>query len=150
MARYLTFLLFALFCVFSQAQEELNYPKIKYNTDVIKANWVSHPEILGGEDRIVLFRNTFMIENTSEDFIINLSADNHYFLYVNGKSITHGPQLSDIKHWKYETLNLKDFLKVGKNVIAVKVVNYGRRRFFGFQSIFTSLMVNGVTKMPRY
>lgn len=146
MPRYHTLLLFTLFCVFSQAQEELNYPEVKYNTEGIKANWVSHPEILGGEDRIILFRNSFMVENTLEDFIINLSADNHYFLFVNGKPITHGPQLSDIKHWKYETLNLKDFLKVGKNIIAIKVVNYGRRRFLGFQSIFTSLMVNGVSK----
>lgn len=146
MARYLPVFLLTLLCICSQAQEELNYPRVRYGTDVIKANWVSHPEVLGGEDRIILFRNTFMVENTAEDFIINLSADNHYFLYVNGKLITHGPQLSDIKHWKYETLNLKAYLRTGENVVAIKVINYGRRRFLGFQSIFTSLMVNGVTE----
>ena len=79
MARYLTVFLLTIFCIRSQAQEELNYPHVRYDTDVIKANWVSHPEILGGEDRIILFRNTFLVENTAEDFIINLSADNHYF-----------------------------------------------------------------------
>jgi alpha-L-rhamnosidase len=101
---------------------------------------------LGGEDRVVLFRNTFKVDNTSAYFIINISADNHYFPYVNGKLVTHGPQLSDIQHYKYETLNLKNYLEKGENILAVKVINFGKRRFLGMQSIFTSLMVNGVTE----
>ena len=133
----------------SPAQQELNYPKVEYGPEKIKASWVSHPEIEGGEDRVILFRNTFRLENPAEDFIINISADNHYFLYVNGKIVTHGPQLGDIKHWKYETLNLKKYLQIGKNVVAVKVINFGKRRFLGFQSIFTSLMVNGVTENAK-
>lgn len=149
MLRFTTLLLLVFSCGLSYAQEELNYPNVQYGPQVIKANWVSHPDILGGEDRIVLFRNSFKVDDTNKDFIINLSADNHYFLYVNGERITHGPQLSDIKHWKYETLNLKGFLKQGKNVVAIKVINYGRRRFLGFQSIFTSLMVNGVTENAK-
>lgn len=131
------------------AQSELNYPTATYTVDQIKANWVSHPAIEGGEDRIILFRNSFEITDTAQDYIINISADNHYFLYVNGTMVTHGPQLSDIKHWKYETLNLKDYLQIGPNVIAVKVINFGKRRFLGMQSIYTSLMVNGVTENAK-
>ncbi|WP_339841367.1 alpha-L-rhamnosidase C-terminal domain-containing protein [uncultured Maribacter sp.] len=128
-----------------QAQKEVNYPEVIYGPENIHASWVSHPDIKGGEDTAVLFRNTFELEDNSADFIINISADNHYFLFVNGVFITHGPQLSDIQHYKYETLNLKDYLKKGKNVLAVKVINFGKRRFLGMQSIFTSLMVNGVS-----
>ncbi|MFC4095172.1 alpha-L-rhamnosidase-related protein [Euzebyella saccharophila] len=138
-----------LLCQNLCAQKELNFPEIQYPPDDIKANWVSHPEVKGGEDVTILFRNEFTLENTENDFIINISADNHYFLYVNDKIVTHGPQLSDIKHWKYETLNLKPYLKKGENVVAVKVLNYGKRRFYGLQSIFTSLMVNGVTENAR-
>lgn len=138
-----------LLCQNLCAQTELNFPEVQYPPDDIKANWVSHPEVKGGEDVTILFRNEFTLENTENDFIINISADNHYFLYVNDKIVTHGPQLSDIKHWKYETLNLKPYLKKGKNVVAVKVLNYGKRRFYGLQSIFTSLMVNGVTENAR-
>ncbi len=145
MKKPLNFILLFLFFINAQGQEELNFPTVKYGVKDIAANWVSHPDINGGEDAIVLFRNTFEVENPNDDFIINISADNHYFLYVNGQIFTHGPQLSDIKHWKYETLNLKTFLKKGTNTIAVKVINFGKRKFLGFQSIYTSLMVNGVT-----
>ncbi|MEH6512240.1 MAG: hypothetical protein V7734_03955 [Maribacter arcticus] len=144
MIRYL--LLLSIIVLPIQAQTEVNYPEVIYGAENIHASWVSHPDILGGEDRVVLFRNTFKVDNTSADFIINISADNHYFLYVNGELVTHGPQLSDIQHYKYETLNLKNYLVKGKNVIAVKVINFGKRRFLGMQSIFTSLIVNGVSK----
>lgn len=139
------FVLFLLLHIPVLAQKELNYPIVRYGPDQIKASWVSHPEIVGGEDRVALFRNNFTVEENSQDFIINISADNHYFLYVNGKFITHGPQLSDIQHYKYETLNLKDHVHKGNNVLAIKVVNFGKRRFLGMQSLFTSVMVNGVT-----
>jgi len=147
MIRY--FLLIFITTLPIHAQEELNYPDVIYGPENISASWVSHPAIKGGEDRIILFRNTFQVDDNSEDFIINITADNHYFLYVNGKLITHGPQLSDIQHWKYETLNLKGFLQKGKNILAVKIINFGKRRFLGMQSIFTSLMVNGVTENAK-
>ncbi|MGB5665648.1 MAG: hypothetical protein WBM53_02280 [Maribacter sp.] len=143
------FLWFIFFHIICWAQQELNYPSVIYGPEKIEASWVSHPEIEGGEDRIILFRNIFDIENPVEDFIINISADNHYYLYVNSVLVTHGPQLGEIKHWKYETLNLKQYLQKGKNVVAVKVINFGKRRFLGFQSIYTSLMVNGVTKNAK-
>lgn len=147
MNRFL-FLLFLL-SLSAKSQTELNYPEIVYGKENINASWVSHPDVKGGEDTAVLFRNTFNIDDLKADFIINISADNHYFLYVNGLFITHGPQLSDIQHYKFETLNLKDFLKQGKNVIAVKVINFGKRRFLGMQSIFTSVMVNGLTENAK-
>ncbi|MEP2239525.1 MAG: hypothetical protein ABJI22_14255 [Maribacter sp.] len=147
MNRFL-YLLFLL-SLSTQSQTELNYPEVVYGKENISASWVSHPEIKGGEDTAVLFRNTFNVADAKADFIINISADNHYFLYVNGEFITHGPQLSDIQHYKFETLNLKDYLNKGKNVIAVKVINFGKRRFLGMQSIFTSVMVNGVTENAK-
>lgn len=147
--RYLTCLLLVLLHLPTSAQRELNYPEASYGPALIKANWVSHPDASGGEDQAILFRNTFEIEDPSQDFIINISADNHYFLYVNGTFFTHGPQLSDIRHWKYETLNLKTYLHKGKNTVAVKVVNFGKRRFYGMQSIYTSLLVNGITENAK-
>lgn len=142
-------LLFLLLAYYAWGQTELNYPDIIYGPENIKASWVSHPDLKGPSDEVILFRNTFDLKDDSKDFIINISADNHYFLYVNGKLLTHGPQLSDLKHWKYETLNLKSYLKKGKNVIAVKVVNFGKRRFLGFQSLYTCLLVNGITENAK-
>lgn len=149
MIKFSITVLVILFSIYSWGQTELNYPKKIYRPEQIKASWVSHPDLSGISDQIILFRNTFDIENSSEDFIINISADNHYFLFVNGILVTHGPQLSDIKHWKYETLNLKTYLKKGENVVAIKVINFGKRRFLGMQSLYTSLLVNGVTENAK-
>jgi len=128
MIRYL--LLLSIIVLPIQAQTEINYPEVIYGPENIHASWASHPDILGGEDRVVLFRNTFKVDNTSADFMINISADNHYFLYLNGELVTHGPQLSDIQHYKYETLNLKNYLEKGENILAVKVVNFGKQDFW--------------------
>ena len=149
MIRFPLIIFSLFFCISLIAQSELNYPDVIYGKENIGASWVSHPSMKGGEDTAVLFRNTFEINDLTQDFIINVSADNHYYLYVNGKFVTHGPQLSDIKHYKYETLNLRDYLVKGKNSIALKVINFGKRRFLGMQSIFTSLMVNGVSKNAK-
>lgn len=145
MYRFKYLCLFLLTVSIGSGQQELNFPTVIYGVDQIKANWITHPEIAGGEDAVVLFRNVFDTADPSKEHIINISADNHYFLYVNDRLVTHGPQLSDIQHWKYETLNLKEYLVKGKNIVAVKVINFGKRRFLGMQSIFTSLMVNGCT-----
>ena len=112
MNRFLTFIL--LVSLSAQSQTEINFPEVIYGKENISASWVSHPDVKGGEDTVLLFRNTFEVEDSKADFIINISADNHYYLYVNGRFITHGPQLSDIQHYKYETLNLKDYLKQGE------------------------------------
>jgi hypothetical protein len=149
MFKTFTTLLFLFILFNGQGQNELNYPNVTYGKKSITANWVTHPDIAGSEDVVILFRNVFDVDNPSEDFIINISADNHYYLYVNNKLVTHGPQLGDIKHWKYETLNLKNYLVKGKNSVAVKVINFGKRRFLGMQSIFTSLMVNGCTENTK-
>ena len=128
----------------SFGQTELNIPKVVFGPEYIKSSWVTHPEIRGGEDVAVLFRNSFYLEEKPKDFILNISGDNHYFLYVNGKFFNHGPQLGEITHWKYETVNIADYLVSGKNVLAVKLVNYGKRRSLGIQSVFTCLLVNGL------
>ncbi|MBK9509328.1 MAG: hypothetical protein IPO04_07550 [Cytophagaceae bacterium] len=63
----------------SFGQTELNIPKVVFGPEYIKSSWVTHPEIRGGEDVAVLFRNSFYLEEKPKDFILNISGDNHYF-----------------------------------------------------------------------
>src|SRR5690606_41846971 len=79
----------------------------------------------------------------------SVSADNKYVLYVNGTRVARGPQLSDIRHWRYETIDIAPFLRAGENVIAAEVVNFGPDRFFGQQSYRTAFIVNGNTAAPE-
>jgi alpha-L-rhamnosidase len=130
----LTFLFsLILFCQITAAQK----PK------ELKAQWVTNPDITGQEEANILFRKTFNLSEKPQQFIINISADNHYTLFVNGQKVCFGPQLSDIRHWRYETVDIAKYLQVGKNCVAVDVMNYGFNRFFGMQSVYTALIVDG-------
>jgi alpha-L-rhamnosidase len=111
-----------------------------------QAHWVSSPDITGQEAAHVLFRRSIELLAKPTRFVVHISADNHYVFYVNGQQVCFGPQLSDIRHWRYETVDLAPYLERGKNTLAVEVYNYGFQRFFGMQSVHTALLVNGDTE----
>jgi hypothetical protein len=126
----------------AQQAQELNVPT-PLPIQPWKAQWVTHPALGGSEYAVVLFRRTVEYAQVPARCVVSLSADNHYTLFVNGKQVCFGPQLSDIRHWRYETIDLAPFLKPGRNVIAAEVVNWGADRFFGMQSIRTAFILNG-------
>lgn len=128
--------------VYASSGQELNVPDRKYIPKEWKSTWISNPDLSGNEYAVVLFRNAFDLTEVPSNFIISLSADNKYTFFVNGQKVCVGPQLSDIRHWRYETIDIAKFLKKGKNVLAVEVVNFGPDRFFGMQSYRTAFILN--------
>lgn len=113
------------------------------------AHWIMHPEVEPQSHAVVLFRKTFNLEESPEKFIIHLSADNHYRLFVNGKYITRGPARGDLSHWFYETIDIAEHLKPGENLLAAEVINWGPKRSFSFFSQMTSFIVQGDTPMEE-
>lgn len=113
------------------------------------ADWIKHPTLEPNSGAMVLFRKSFDIKELPAHFLINISADNHYRLFVNGTYITRGPARGDLYHWNYETLDIARFLEKGKNVIAVEVVNWGEHRSFTFFSQMTNFILNGVTDAEK-
>ncbi|HYW96336.1 MAG TPA: alpha-L-rhamnosidase C-terminal domain-containing protein [Bacteroidales bacterium] len=107
------------------------------------AVWITNPGISETDYNVVLFRKTFQLESAPDKFIINITADNHYRLYVNGTYVTFGPQESDIRHWRYETVDLAPFLQKGDNLVAAEVVNWGPDRAFGIISKRTAFLIQG-------
>ncbi|WP_458628299.1 alpha-L-rhamnosidase-related protein [Winogradskyella sp. PC D3.3] len=93
-----------------------------------KAQWITHPSESTLDYGVFLFRHVFTLEKKMSEFIIFVSADNRYRLFVNGKRVCYGPSIGDTAHQRYETLNIADQLNVGKNVIAAEVVNFGEYR----------------------
>lgn len=128
--------------------QELNVPKVTSVPDPWKASWITHPDISGNEYAAVLFKNEFQLDVKPERFIVSLSADNKYVLYVNGQRVVNGPQLSDIRHWRFETIDIAPFLREGSNIVIAEVVNYGPDRFFGMQSYRTAFIMNGNHASP--
>ena len=75
--------------------------------------------------KLVLFRKVFHIQNTDlRECIVQVSADTHYRLFVNGNSVSVGPCKSYPSRWYYETVDIAAQLVPGKNVISAKVLRY--------------------------
>lgn len=107
------------------------------------AHWIMHPTVQPQDHAMILFRKSFDLPSKPAKFVVHVSADNHYRLFVNGKYITRGPARGDISHWFYETLDLAEYLQAGKNVIAAEVVNWGPKRSFSYFSQMTSFIMQG-------
>ena len=96
------------------------------------ASWVRMEGSIAHEYGVYLYRNTFEMDESGDNYIIHISADNRYKLYVNDTLIGVGPAKGDIDHWFFDTYNIANYLKSGKNTIAVKVWNYGRYKPVAF------------------
>lgn len=97
-------------------------------SDPSYAEWITMPGIKGNEYGVYYFRKTLHLDNLPEDFIVHVSGDNRYRLFVNGKLVCWGPAAGDLYNWKYETINIAHALKSGKNVLAAQVWNMGENK----------------------
>lgn len=92
-----------------------------------RPEWVTHPEApaaAAARRPIVLqFRKTLDLAKAPRSFIVRVSADNRYVLYVNGGRVDAGPSRGDLAHWRYRRLDIGRYLRAGTNVIAAHVWN---------------------------
>jgi alpha-L-rhamnosidase len=90
-----------------------------------KAQWIACPEAPQRDAGVFHYRKIIEVADLRKEFIVHVSADNRFILYVNGTRVGEGPSSSDLGHWKYETFDLRPFLHAGKNVIGATVWNFG-------------------------
>jgi hypothetical protein len=107
------------------------------------ANWIAPPGVPGDSFTVFHARRTFDLTTVPARFVVHVSADNRYRLYVNGLQVSSGPQRSDVTHWRYETLDLAPHLRVGRNVIAALVWNWGAARPVAQHSHRTGFLIQG-------
>jgi hypothetical protein len=96
--------------------------------DAPVARWIAPPDASGDSFGVFHFRRTFDLPSRPKSFVVHVSADNRYRLFVNGAQVSSGPQRSDLMNWRYETLDLAVHLRAGRNVLAVLVWNWGKAR----------------------
>ncbi|HEY3756422.1 MAG TPA: hypothetical protein VGL42_09765 [Opitutaceae bacterium] len=89
------------------------------------------------------FRRVFDLRAKPDHFVIRVSADNRYRLFVNGVSVGFGPQLGSPDQWRYDRLDLGPYLNAGRNVLAAQVWNYGDEKPYAIMSVKTGLIVQG-------
>ena len=93
-----------------------------------KAHWISMPEEPINVYGVYHMRKTFELAEVPSRFIVHVTADNRYKLYLNGRFVSLGPARGDIYNWNYETVDLAPYLKKGKNVLAAVVWNYAEQK----------------------
>lgn len=108
---------------FCQAQTNLINPRLL--THAWSSQWITCPGVAQREYGVYHFRKNFTLSNVPSAFIIHVSADNRYRLFVNGQPVCAGPARGDLFNWFYETIDIGPFLKAGKNNIAAIVWNMG-------------------------
>lgn len=58
-------------------------------------------------------------------YLLRISADDYYKLYVNGTFVTQGPAPAYPEHYYYNSIDITPYLKTGKNVIAAHLYYQG-------------------------
>jgi alpha-L-rhamnosidase len=111
--------------------------------DAPAASWIAHPDVPGDAFGVFHFRRVLDLATRPERFVVHVSADNRYRLFVNGQEVSSGPQRSDLMHWRYETLDLAPFLRQGRNILAALVWNWGAERPVAQFSYRTGFLLQG-------
>ena len=107
------------------------------------AKWILPHEISPYEYGVYHFRKTFTLNEKPSEFIIHISADNRYKLFVNGIKVCFGPARGDIDHWRYESIDIAPWLNKGRNVIASTVWNFAQYKPVAQMSLQTGFILQG-------
>jgi hypothetical protein len=126
-----------------QAAPEMPAAKTVAPAQPWSASWIGHPTASGTDYGVFHFRKQFALPAQPGTFVIRISADNRYRLFVNGTSVSTGPARGDLMHWRYETVDIAPWLHAGPNVLAAVVWNFGALRPAAQMSLKTGFIVQG-------
>ncbi|MBN1445383.1 MAG: alpha-L-rhamnosidase [Candidatus Omnitrophica bacterium] len=113
------------------------------------AGWIIHPEGPACDFGVFHFRKKLHFRKVPRFFIIHVSADNRYRLFVNGKSVSRGPCRGDLNRWFFETVDIARYLHAGDNVIAAVVWNFGTYRPIAQITFQTRFLLQGNSEKER-
>ncbi len=98
---------------------------VELKTQAWRARWIA-PGGAGANDYGVYhFRRSFELAQVPAKFVIHVSGDSRYRLFVNGKTVASGPARGDPHQWRYETVDIASALTPGRNTLAAAVWNDG-------------------------
>jgi len=145
MIRPITFFLFIFLSLGTFAIESV--PKSKINPDLLRTHWsafwIASPDDSGLEYGVYNFRKTIQLEHVPREFIVHVSADNRYRLFINGEPVCLGPSRGDLFHWRFESVDVTPFLKQGENVFAAEVWNCADKKPWAQNSLRTGFILQG-------
>lgn len=89
------------------------------------ASWITHPTAPLRDPIVLHFRRALTLPAVPASYLVRVSADNRFILYVNGTRAGDGPARGDLNHWRYERFDLAPLLHAGPNLITATVWNFG-------------------------
>ena len=89
------------------------------------AQWITCPDASERDPFVFHFRKVLELQQPPEHFIVHVSADNQFLLYVNQQRVGTGPARGDLAHWRFETYDLGPLLHSGRNILAATVWAFG-------------------------
>lgn len=105
------------------AQEKMINPKLLQGS--WPSSWITCPGVAQREYGIYHFRKKINLSVKPSSFVVHVTADNRYRLFVNGKAVCYGPARGDLYNWYFETVDIAPYLSAGENIIAALVWNMG-------------------------
>jgi alpha-L-rhamnosidase len=130
----------------SASADPLPVPAERWRHEQWPAHWITAPDAPANDYGVYLFRKSLSFVHRPERFVVHVTADARYRLFVNGKSVSFGPQRSDRWVWRYDTLDLAPWLRDGENVVAVQVWSYGVFAPYAIVGERTGLLIQGDTE----
>ncbi|NWG12607.1 MAG: hypothetical protein HXY20_03635 [Acidobacteria bacterium] len=114
-----------------------------------RASWIApeaaHPFDFG----VYHFRRAFELSAKPASYVIHVTGDNRYQLFVNGRRVVWGPARGDLFHWRFETIDIAPYLRAGRNVLAAVVWNYSQLAPMAQITHQTGFLVQGDTESER-
>jgi len=108
-----------------------------------EADWCAHPEGPAHDPAVFLYRHTFDLDEAPGKFVVHVSADQRYQLYVNGERVVFGPARGDPLHWRFETVDIAPQLKAGTNLVAARVWSFGDMAPWAQMGVYTAFVLQG-------
>jgi alpha-L-rhamnosidase len=113
------------------------------------AQWITAPGVTERDSVVLRFRKVVDLAQPVAHFVVNISADNQFIFYVNGKEAGRGPSRADLGHWRYETYDIAALLHAGRNTLAATVWHFGTRAAIAQMSERTGFLLHGQGDQER-
>lgn len=140
-------ILLSILCLYVSVPTNSTFARETIHESEVVTRWNAHwigPSTASQYDYGVhLFRKKFSLVDKPNRFIIHVSGDQRYTLFVNSQCINRGPAAGSPLRWNYDTIDIAPYLQVGENVITVQVVNYGQWTPGAQMTVSTSFIMQG-------
>jgi len=109
------------------------------------SSWITCPGADPRAPGVYHFRKRIALGEAPARFVIRVSADNRFRLFVNGERVGEGPARGDLDHWRFETFDIAPMLRAGENTLCATVWNCGSLAPAAQMSDQTGFLVQGDT-----